>query len=52
MRRPTRYGVNVRLIGKVILDEKTGQLTALVEDNPQATFSNFRLHLNGGAGER
>jgi hypothetical protein len=44
----TRYGVNVRLIGKVILDEKTGQITALVEDNPQATFSNFRLHLNGG----
>jgi hypothetical protein len=45
----TRYGVNVRLIGKVILDEKTGQITALVEDNPQATFSNFRLHLNGGS---
>ncbi len=44
-----RYGVNVRLIGKVILDEKTGQITALVEDNPQATFSNFRLHLNGGS---
>lgn len=44
-----RYGVNVRLIGKVVLDEKTGQITALVEDNPQATFSNFRLHLNGGS---
>jgi hypothetical protein len=43
-----RYGVNVRLIGKVILNEETGQITALVEDNPQATFSNFRLHLNGG----
>jgi hypothetical protein len=43
-----RYGVNVRLIGKVIPDETTGQLTAIVEENPQATFSNFRLHLNGG----
>jgi hypothetical protein len=43
-----RYGVNVRLIGKVILNEQTGRITALVEDNPQATFSNFRLHLTGG----
>lgn len=43
-----RYGVNVRLIGKIILDEETAQITALVEENPQATFSNFRLHLNGG----
>jgi hypothetical protein len=44
-----RYGVNVRLIGKIIPNEETGQITALVEDNPQATFSNFRLHLSGGA---
>ena len=44
----TRYGVNVRLVGKVIPNLQTGQLTAIVEDNPQATFSNFRLHLNGG----
>jgi hypothetical protein len=44
-----RYGVNVRLIGKIIPNGTTGQITALVEDNPQATFSNFRLHLNGGA---
>jgi hypothetical protein len=43
-----RYGVNVRLIGKIIPNSATGQITALVEDNPQATFSNFRLHLNGG----
>jgi hypothetical protein len=43
-----RYGVNVRLIGKVIPNPATGQITALVEENPQATFSNFRLHLNGG----
>jgi hypothetical protein len=44
-----RYGVNVRLIGKLFPDSTTGQLTAVVEENPQATFSNFRLHLNGGS---
>ncbi|HEX4669735.1 MAG TPA: hypothetical protein VH275_07165 [Solirubrobacterales bacterium] len=44
-----RYGVNVRLIGKVFPNPTTGQLTAVVEENPQATFSNFRLHLNGGS---
>jgi hypothetical protein len=44
----TRYGVNVRLIGKVFPNLKTGQLTALVEENPQATFSSFKVHLNGG----
>ena len=43
-----RYGVNVRLIGNVTPNPVTGQLTAVVPDNPQATFSNFRLHLNGG----
>ena len=26
----------------------TGQLTAVVDENPQATFSSFKLHLNGG----
>ena len=26
----------------------TGQLTALVDENPQATFSSFKLHINGG----
>jgi hypothetical protein len=44
----TRYGVNVRLIGKVFPNLKTGQLTAVVEENPQATFSSFKVHLNGG----
>jgi hypothetical protein len=43
-----RYGVNVRLIGHIFPNPTTGQLTAVVPDNPQATFSNFRLHLNGG----
>ena len=44
----TRYGVNVRLIGKVFPNLKTGQLTAVVDENPQATFSSFKLRFNGG----
>lgn len=44
----TRYGVNVRLIGKVFPNLQTGQLTAVVEENPQATFSSFKVRLNGG----
>jgi hypothetical protein len=44
-----RYGVNVRLIGHVFPDLATGQLTAVVDENPQATFSSFKLHLNGGS---
>ncbi|HEV7614662.1 MAG TPA: hypothetical protein VGO36_00355 [Solirubrobacterales bacterium] len=43
-----RYGVNVRLIGNVTPNSETGQLTAVVPNNPQATFSNFRLHMKGG----
>jgi hypothetical protein len=44
----TRYGVNVRLEGKVFPNAATGQLTAVVAENPQATFSEFRLNFNGG----
>jgi hypothetical protein len=44
----TRYGVNVRLEGKVFPNPTTGQLTAVVAENPQATFRNFRLHFFGG----
>ncbi len=43
----TRYGVNVRLKGKVFPNLQTGQLTAVVAENPQATFGSFRLHFNG-----
>ena len=41
-------GVNVRLEGKVFPNATTGQLTAIVPENPQATFRNFRLHFSGG----
>ncbi len=44
-----RYGVNVRLEGKVYLDPGTGQLTVVVDNNPQATFSSFKLHMFGGS---
>jgi len=43
-----RYGVNVRLLGKVFPNLATGQLTAVVADNPQATFKSFKLILDGG----
>jgi hypothetical protein len=43
-----RYGVNLRLEGKVTPNATTGQLTAVVPENPQATFEEFSLHFNGG----
>ena len=43
-----RYGVNVRLVGNVFPNLETGQLTAIVDDNPQATFKSFKLHFFGG----
>ena len=45
----TRYAVNVRLEGKVFPNPETGQLTVVVDENPQATFSSFKLRMNGGA---
>jgi hypothetical protein len=44
----TRYGVNVRLVGKVFPNLETGQLTAVVDENPQATFRSFKVRLDGG----
>jgi hypothetical protein len=43
-----KRGVNLRLIGNITPDLKTGQLTVVVPDNPQATFSEFKLDINGG----
>jgi hypothetical protein len=42
-------GVNVRLVGKIFPNPATGQLTAVVEENPEAPFSSFQLHINGGS---
>jgi len=41
-------GVNVRLVGNVFPNPITGQLTAVVDNNPEAPFSSFQIHLNGG----
>jgi hypothetical protein len=43
-----RYGVNVRLVGNMFPNLNTGQLTAVVKENPQATFSSFKINLDGG----
>jgi hypothetical protein len=43
-----KYGVNVRLKGQIFPNLQTGQVTVVVEENPQATFSEFIIHLNGG----
>lgn len=43
-----RFGVNVRLTGKIFPNSTTGQLTAVVADNPQAPFESFRVHIDGG----
>jgi hypothetical protein len=41
-------GVNVRLVGNVFPNATTGQVTAVVDENPEAPFSSFQLRLNGG----
>ncbi len=43
-----RYAVNVRLEGKVYANPVTGQLTVVVPENPQATFTAFKLRMFGG----
>ena len=43
-----RYGVNVRLVGNVIPNLETGQLTAVVPNNPQAPFNSFKVNIDGG----
>ncbi|MFA4928911.1 MAG: hypothetical protein WC558_10365 [Patulibacter sp.] len=37
------YGITVRLVGVVIADGTTGQLTAVFDDNPQLPFSDLEL---------
>jgi hypothetical protein len=42
-----RYGVSVRLEGKVSANAATGRLTTAVLENPQVPFSDFIVTLNG-----
>jgi hypothetical protein len=41
-------GLSVRLIGNVVADPRTGQLTAEVREAPQVPFDLVRVQLNGG----
>ncbi len=48
-----RFGVYVRLLGEVLANPKTGQLTAVFDEPaqgglPQVPFSSFRLSFKGG----
>lgn len=44
-----RYGVAVRLEGRVSANEATGRLTTLVTENPQTPFNEFILKLSNGS---
>ena len=44
-----QYGVGVRLEAELRANRQTGRLTAVIANNPQIPFENFRLKLNGGA---
>jgi hypothetical protein len=41
-------GVNIKAAGIVSANPATGQITSSFTNNPQAPFSELRLHLNGG----
>lgn len=43
-----RYGVAVRLIGRMIVNETTGRLKMVLTENPQTPFSEFTIALGGG----
>lgn len=44
-----RYGISVRVEGKISLSETTGRVTATFVDNPEQPFSDLILHFKGGA---
>jgi hypothetical protein len=44
-----RYGISVRLLGKVRADPRTGRLTTTFADSPQVPLGSFRLVFDGGA---
>ncbi len=41
-------GIVVKLEGKGMIDQKTGQITTVFDENPQLPFSEFKLKLAGG----
>jgi hypothetical protein len=44
-----RYGIELRLEGKVSADPQTGQLTTTFTENPQVPFTSIALDFDGGA---
>lgn len=44
-----RYGIDVRLIGNVRADPRTGQLSTTISETPQVPFTAFDLSFEGGA---
>jgi hypothetical protein len=44
-----RYGIELRLEGKVSPDPQTGQLTTTFRENPQVPFTSIALDFTGGA---
>ena len=45
-----RYGVDVRLIGNIKADPRTGQLTTVFKDNPQVPFTSVKLDFDDDKG--
>lgn len=45
-----KYGISVRLVGKVKANPVTGQLSTTIADTPQVPFTSFDLDFDGGAG--
>jgi hypothetical protein len=43
-----RYGVDVRLVGHVVANPATGQLTTTITEIPQVPFTSFKLDFIGG----
>ena len=43
-----RYGISVRLVGRVAADPVTGQLTTTIAETPQVPFTDFALKFDGG----
>ena len=44
-----RYGVEVRLLGRVRANATTGQLTTTIAETPQVPFTSFKLSFSGGS---
>jgi hypothetical protein len=45
----SRYGVDVRLVGNVKANRRTGQLTTTISETPQVPFTAFELDFDDGA---